>query len=79
MGISAMNASLKANDIRKRRPGFIKSSDAKRIRSKSLIKRRATQKELELIKAKIKGQNRLDYLIYSIVIIGFIIGIYFLY
>lgn len=78
MGISAMNASLKSNDIRNRKPGYIKSSDAKRIKSKSLIKRKATEEELEAVRAKINFQNRIDYIIYSIVLVGFAFGIYFL-
>lgn len=70
MGIQAMVTSLKANSIRVKKPTYFESADPKRLTFRRIKKRNASPKELEAVKTKIKRQNRIENMIYGIVVLG---------
>lgn len=70
MGIQAMVSSYNANSRRQKKPSYFESANLNKTRFKLIRKKKATAKELEDVKLKISYQNKIENIIYFIIVIG---------
>lgn len=70
MGIQAMISSYNSNSRRQQKSSYFESANLNKTRFKLIRKKKATAKELEDVKLKISHQNKIENIIYFIIVIG---------
>lgn len=77
MGVQAMISSYKANSIRKNKPTYFESVDLSKTTYRKITSKKATQQDIVRIRTKIKRQNHMDNIIYSLTGLGIIMFIWY--